>query len=104
MIQDGNNTISYFAAENGGLGAAQSTSGSRYGDGVIDLHDVSVEVIPVIRPLMLQYGHAAASASGNAVVISDHEDNVKRITKLVRELDNASNNQYGDSTGARLGW
>ena len=62
---------------------------------VIDLHSVSsVEVIPIIRPLIAQYGHAAASASGNAVVISDQKDNVDRITKLVRELDQASDNDY----------
>ncbi len=62
---------------------------------VIDLHSVSaVEVIPIIRPLIAQYGHAAASASGNAVVVSDQKDNVERITKLVRELDQASDNDY----------
>ena len=62
---------------------------------VIDLHSVSsVEVIPIVRPLIAQYGHAAASASGNAVVISDQADNVDRITRLVRELDQASDNDY----------
>ena len=62
---------------------------------VIDLHSVSaVEVIPIVRPLIAQYGHAAASASGNAIVISDHKNNVERITRLVRELDNASDNDY----------
>ncbi|MTI14326.1 type II secretion system secretin GspD [Sansalvadorimonas verongulae] len=62
---------------------------------VIDLHSVSaVEVIPIVRPLIAQYGHAAASASGNAVVVSDQKDNVDRITKLVRELDQASDNDY----------
>ncbi len=62
---------------------------------VIDLHSVSaVEVIPIIRPLIAQYGHAAASASSNAVIVSDLADNVERITKLVRELDNAGNNDY----------
>ncbi|CAM3634323.1 type II secretion system secretin GspD [Parendozoicomonas haliclonae] len=62
---------------------------------VIDLHSVSaVEVIPIVRPLIAQYGHAAASASGNAVVISDQKDNVDRITRLVRELDQASDNDY----------
>ncbi|WP_020583801.1 type II secretion system secretin GspD [Endozoicomonas elysicola] len=62
---------------------------------VIDLHSVSaVEVIPIIRPLIAQYGHAAASASSNAVIVSDLADNVERITKLVRELDDAGNNDY----------
>ncbi|MBO9495948.1 type II secretion system secretin GspD [Thalassotalea sp. G20_0] len=62
---------------------------------VVDLHSVSaVEVIPIIRPLIAQYGHAAASASSNAVIISDLADNVERITKLIRELDDAGNNDY----------
>ena len=62
---------------------------------VLDLHSVSaVEVIPIIRPLIAQYGHAAASSSGNAVVISDLADNVERITHLVRDLDDASDNDY----------
>ncbi|WP_263322512.1 type II secretion system secretin GspD [Endozoicomonas sp. Mp262] len=62
---------------------------------VIELHSVSsVEVIPIIRPLIAQYGHAAASASSNAVIVSDLADNVERISKLVKELDEASNNDY----------
>ena len=62
---------------------------------VIQLHSVSsVEVIPIIRPLIAQYGHAAASASSNAVIVSDLADNVERITKLVKELDDAGNNDY----------
>ena len=62
---------------------------------VLELHSVSaVEVIPIIRPLIAQYGHAAASASSNAVIISDLADNVERIAKLVRELDDAGNNDY----------
>lgn len=62
---------------------------------VIELHSVSsIEVIPIIRPLIAQYGHAAASASSNAVIVTDLADNVERISKLVKELDNASNNDY----------
>lgn len=62
---------------------------------ILDLHSVSaVEVIPIIRPLIAQYGHAAASSSGNAVVVSDLADNVERITRIVRDLDNASDNDY----------
>ncbi|WP_257284415.1 type II secretion system secretin GspD [Endozoicomonas sp. SESOKO1] len=62
---------------------------------VVDLHSVSaIEVIPIIRPLIAQYGHAAASASSNAVIISDLADNVERITKLIRELDDTGNNDY----------
>lgn len=62
---------------------------------VLELHSVSaVEVIPIIRPLIAQFGHAAASASSNAVIVSDLADNVERIAKLVQELDDAGNNDY----------
>ncbi|MGI9273701.1 MAG: type II secretion system secretin GspD [Endozoicomonas sp.] len=62
---------------------------------VIELHSVSsIELIPIIRPLIAQYGHAAASASSNAVIVSDLADNVERITRLVRELDETGNNDY----------
>lgn len=62
---------------------------------VLELHSVSaVEVIPIIRPLIAQFGHAAASASSNAVIVSDLADNVDRIAKLVQELDDAGNNDY----------
>ncbi|WP_299735443.1 type II secretion system secretin GspD [uncultured Endozoicomonas sp.] len=77
-----------------------NTGGNDKPDGVmttrvIELHSVSaVEVIPIIRPLIAQYGHAAASASSNAIIVSDQADNVERITKLVRELDDAGNNDY----------
>ncbi|MDP0563050.1 MAG: type II secretion system secretin GspD [Candidatus Endonucleobacter sp. (ex Gigantidas childressi)] len=62
---------------------------------VIELHSVSaIEVIPIIRPLIAQYGHAAASASSNAVIVSDLADNVDRIANLIKELDDTSNNDY----------
>ncbi|WP_257279654.1 type II secretion system secretin GspD [Endozoicomonas sp. ISHI1] len=62
---------------------------------VLELHSVSaIELIPIIRPLIAQYGHAAASASSNAVIVSDLADNVERITKLVKELDQTGNNDY----------
>ncbi|WP_252176328.1 type II secretion system secretin GspD [Endozoicomonas sp. 4G] len=62
---------------------------------VIELHSVSaIELIPIIRPLIAQYGHAAASATSNAVIVSDLADNVDRITKLVKELDQTGNNDY----------
>lgn len=62
---------------------------------VIELHSVpSIEVVPIIRPLVAEYGHIAASMSGSAVIVSDLADNVDRIAKIIQELDNASNNDY----------
>ncbi|MDD7805230.1 MAG: type II secretion system secretin GspD [Endozoicomonas sp. (ex Botrylloides leachii)] len=62
---------------------------------VIELHSVSsVEMMPIIRPLVAQYGHAAASASSNAVIVCDLSDNVERIAQLIKTLDIASDNDY----------
>ena len=62
---------------------------------VIELHSVAaVEVIPIIRPMIAQYGHAAASASSNAVIVSDLADNVARITDVVKRIDTVGNNDY----------
>ena len=73
----------------------QKPEGAVMATRVIQLHSVSsVEVIPIIRPLIAQYGHAAASASSNAVIVSDLADNVDRISRLVKELDEAGNNDY----------
>ena len=73
----------------------QKPDGAVMATRVIQLHSVSsIEVIPIIRPLIAQYGHAAASASSNAVIVSDLADNVVRIAKLVKELDDAGNNDY----------
>ena len=79
----------------GGNKYTQQSAGATMVTKVIDLHSVSaIEVIPIIRPLIAAYGHAAASATGNTVVVSDSKNNVERISELIKELDNASNIDY----------
>jgi general secretion pathway protein D len=52
------------------------------------------ELIPLIRPLVPQYGHLAAVTSANALIISDRSANIARIETLVRQLDQKSNHDY----------
>lgn len=52
------------------------------------------ELIPLIRPLVPQYGHLAAVASANALIISDRPANIARIEQLVRQLDQANQQDY----------
>ncbi|WAJ36138.1 type II secretion system secretin GspD [Pseudomonas sp. GOM7] len=47
------------------------------------------ELIPLIRPLVPQYGHLAAVTSANALIISDRSANIARIEELVRQLDHS---------------
>jgi len=51
------------------------------------------ELVPILRPLIPQYGHLAAVMSANALIISDHAENVKRILDLISKLDTAEAEQ-----------
>lgn len=47
----------------------------------------AAELIPILRPLVPQYGHLAGVPSANAIIISDHAENVSRIADIVDRLD-----------------
>ncbi|MBB5021234.1 secretin N-terminal domain-containing protein [Desulfurispira natronophila] len=47
----------------------------------------AAELIPILRPLVPQYGHLAGVPSANAIIISDHAENVSRIAEIVERLD-----------------
>jgi general secretion pathway protein D len=51
---------------------------------IISLDSDAAVLVPIIRPLVPQYGHLAAV--GNSLLIVDRYDNVRRITALVNEL------------------
>lgn len=57
-------------------------------------HSSANELIPLIRPLVPQYGHMAAVTSANALIISDRSANIDRIEDLIRQLDQKGNNDY----------
>ena len=62
---------------------------------VIQVQQGSVaELIPLIRPLVPQYGHLAAVTSANVLIISDRSANIDRIETLVKQLDQKSSNDY----------
>jgi general secretion pathway protein D len=54
----------------------------------------ATELIPLIRPLVPQYGHLAAISSANAIIISDRTANIERIEDLLRQLDQKGQNDY----------
>ncbi len=47
----------------------------------------SAELVKILRPLIPQYGHIAAVAQPNVVIISDHADNIIRLKKLIEQID-----------------
>ncbi|MDM3869764.1 type II secretion system secretin GspD [Porticoccus sp. W117] len=57
---------------------------------IIELNHVSAaKVLPILRPMVPQHAHLAASTNGT-LVISDTAANVRRIERLIRQLDKAS--------------
>lgn len=50
----------------------------------------ALELVPILRPLVATYGHLAAVAAANALIVSDHYANIQRIEQIVKELDSPS--------------
>jgi general secretion pathway protein D len=61
---------------------------------VIMLDNTSAnELVPVLRPLLPQFAHLAAINGANALVISDHANNIAEIEELVRSLDSGEGDE-----------
>ncbi|HEY6482309.1 MAG TPA: type II secretion system secretin GspD [Steroidobacteraceae bacterium] len=59
---------------------------------VIDVKNVSAaQLVPILRPLIPQYGQLAAYPASNILIISDRANNVNRIARIIRRID-----QVGD--------
>ena len=76
-------------AKQGNLPLTQSdVSGEALITRVITVDNSPVEeLVPVLRPLVPQYGHLAAVGSANALIISDHADNIRRMEAIIAHLD-----------------
>jgi general secretion pathway protein D len=58
---------------------------------VIGLRNVSAAaLVPVLRPLIPQYGHLAAYPPANILIISDHANNVSRMMRIIERIDQSS--------------
>lgn len=51
------------------------------------------ELVPVIRPLLPQFAHLAAINGANALVISDHANNIVEIENLIKSLDSGEGDE-----------
>jgi general secretion pathway protein D len=50
----------------------------------------ALELVPILRPMVAKYGHLAGVAAANALIVSDHVANIKRISRIIDELDSPS--------------
>lgn len=53
------------------------------------LNTNATELVPILRPMVPQYGHLAAVASANALIISDHASNIERMIQIIKRVDSA---------------
>lgn len=51
----------------------------------------SEDLVKILRPLIPQYGHVAGISSPNVLIISDHAENIARLTEIVNRIDIADN-------------
>lgn len=55
---------------------------------VIAVHNVSAaQLVPVLRPLIPQYGHLVAYQPSNMLIISDRAANVNRMMRIIQRID-----------------
>jgi general secretion pathway protein D len=54
----------------------------------------AAQLVPILRPLIPQYGHLAAHPASNMLIISDRAANVDRILTIIRRIDQSSDEEY----------
>ncbi|VXC85405.1 Type II secretion system protein D [Pseudomonas sp. 8Z] len=57
-------------------------------------HIPVADLIPLVTPLVPEYGYLTAVTSANAIIISDRSANITRIEQLLNQLDQNSSNDY----------
>jgi general secretion pathway protein D len=51
------------------------------------------EVVQTLRPMVPQYGHLAAISRPNAIIVSDHAENIVRLMGIIRRIDVADEDE-----------
>ena len=58
---------------------------------VIQVQNVgAAQLVPILRPLIPQYGHLAAHPGSNMLIISDRAMNVERLIRIIRRIDQST--------------
>jgi general secretion pathway protein D len=50
----------------------------------------AAQLVPILRPLIPQYGHLAAHPGSNMLIISDRAANVDRLVNIIRRIDRSN--------------
>jgi general secretion pathway protein D len=75
----------------GPIGGGNAVGGDDVVTQVIALQNVgAAQLVPILRPLIPQYGHLAAHPGSNMLIISDRAANVTRMMTIIRRIDQSS--------------
>lgn len=76
-------------------GAESAADGKRLADDIVTQvitveNLAAAQLVPILRPLIPQYGNLAAHPPSNLLIISDRAANVDRIVRIIKRIDQAS--------------
>ena len=75
----------------GPIGAGGSAGGDDIVTQVVLVQNVgAAQLVPILRPLIPQYGHLAAHPGSNMLIISDRSANVTRMMTIIRRIDQSN--------------
>lgn len=78
----------------GPIGTTGSTGPDDIITQVIEVRNVgATQLVPILRPLVPQYGHLVAHPGSNMLIISDRAANVTRMINIIRRIDQASDEE-----------
>ena len=89
---EGDGVTKIVPQQEGKQQALPVTSGREEGDRMVTRvlrveHVPAQRMVPVLRPLLPSYGHLVAYSDTNALIITDHAENVQRLVGIVERLD-----------------
>ena len=74
-----------------GGGPISNGDGLALGDVVTHVYQIqnisAAQLVPILRPLVPQWGHLAAYTPSNMLIITDRAANVKRLEKIISQMD-----------------
>jgi len=75
----------------GPMGAGGASGGDDIVTQVVQLKNVgAAQLVPILRPLVPQYGHLVAHPGSNILIMSDRAANVTRMMAIIRRIDQSN--------------
>lgn len=76
-------------------GAGAGAEGDRFVTQTIQLQNIgAAQLVPILRPLVPQYGHLTAHPASNILIIADRASNVTRMLNIIARMDQAGAEEY----------